>query len=556
MCLENLVHGNEKLFIVVMVGTVDGNGLETPTKARVAPTSGPGAGGDASKMWRNVSRTEGVKVDELPKNASSTLDNFVAEFNILLDPMVVEDNCTHVMFVLYKAGIKSSEADTMTATNSSDLFNQTALCHCVVRKSILQAKRAIIKVGMKVLVIPQHDVVLNIPTPPQATMGIILLSSAPIFERRRSIAYNLRTNPYAEVLYCYRTNEGQVMVLEQVYAARYSITVATAMLELLIPERRAIIDSVKKVIKAGLRSSLVALKTIPKKMAIRDLDNMMVGNQEGTKGPQMITAVTQAEALQRANSVIKHIENEILESYKDCYEHCSRIWKGNFVQGNIIDVGVGGNVLRRSVWKKSPVWQFSATNLNVNVMTTHTYSVADIKVGSTAPQKDLNSFHSITFGCPAAHELGFHDGGLRRQMQGLITQDSGKRMRWMSALQATGGLFPDGTNYNIRQGAGRDSMLDQIYQHPNEAEALFGSGVDTRLLDGWADTIAKSSKLAMRLDHVCSQVLCFAVAFLKSMFSFAAEGVQLQMAVLANALACQNILIPVQSFLSTQVSYL
>jgi hypothetical protein len=32
----------------------------------------------------------------------------------------------------------------------------------------------------------------------------------------------------------------------------------------------------------------------------------------------------------------------------------------------------------------------------------------------------IDSFHSITFGCPAAHSMGFHDGGVRRIMQGLI----------------------------------------------------------------------------------------------------------------------------------------
>jgi hypothetical protein len=50
-------------------------------------------------------------------------------------------------------------------------------------------------------------------------------------------------------------------------------------------------------------------------------------------------------------------------------------------------IAVGGGVLRRSVWKKSPVWQFSVTNLNINAITAHKFTLEEIKNGTTMKRK-------------------------------------------------------------------------------------------------------------------------------------------------------------------------
>jgi hypothetical protein len=283
--LENLVHGQEKLFLVVFVGNFE---TQDSSGAKLRALSTNGAPVDPNRVWRQVCRTEAIKVDESPKYPQPTIESFIPEFNILQDPMASEMNCSHVRIVLYKVGMKNMESDGSNST--SDLQNQNALCQCIIQKNLLHSKRAVIKVGMTVLVKPQHDIVLNLPSVPQATLGIVLLSSSPMYDRRLKLVQSMKTLPYAEVLYCFRTLTGQALVLEQVYAARYSLTVATSMLELLIQERKDILDVVKKVIKTGLRTSLVTLKTIPKKAAMRDLDNMMVGNQDGTRAPQMIAA--------------------------------------------------------------------------------------------------------------------------------------------------------------------------------------------------------------------------------------------------------------------------
>ncbi len=150
----------------------------------------------------------------------------------------------------------------------------------------------------------------------------------------------------------------------------------------------------------------------------------------------------------------------------------------------------------------------------------------------------------------------------------------------MNVLQSCGGLFGDGQNDALRQfppkgtpGSQKDDvLLDMLINRRREAEALFGSDFDCRLCgtishydyalpdvlllvlaDGWSTLVAQTTKLAMRIDHISSQILCFAVAFLKALMAFAAEGVPHQMKVLAYAIANKNFLLPVQSFLSTQV---
>jgi hypothetical protein len=93
-------------------------------------------------------------------------------------------------------------------------------------------------------------------------------------------------------------------------------------------------------------------------------------------------------------------------------------------------------------------------------------------------------FH-ITFGCPAAHFLGFHDGGLKRIMQGLGASDKRRcvkpddefpclmsrlcwmcRLHWMSILQATGGVSTD-------------VFVDFVRGSLQQAEKLFNCSIDT-----------------------------------------------------------------------------
>jgi hypothetical protein len=146
---------------------------------------------------------------------------------------------------------------------------------------------------------------------------------------------------------------------------------------------------------------------------------------------------------------------------------------------------VGGSYLRRSVWKKSPVWQFCATNLNVNAMSWHKFKNTDFQHSRSAvrdsslpsscltdrrqvggPSVDeTNTVFNVTFGCPTAHFLGLGEGGLRRMMSGLGASDH-VRLKWMTTLQATGGLA-------------LEEMVDVARTSPSEIDRLFDCIIDT-----------------------------------------------------------------------------
>ena len=93
-----------------------------------------------------------------------------------------------------------------------------------------------------------------------------------------------------------------------------------------------------------------------------------------------------------------------------------------------IPVENGGLALRRSVWKKNPVWQYCTVNLNVQMLS------AELVAFESANVKELRTVvPTVTFGCAAAHKLKYHEGGLRRQFMGI--RDSANRLDWMHVLQ-------------------------------------------------------------------------------------------------------------------------
>lgn len=123
----------------------------------------------------------------------------------------------------------------------------------------------------------------------------------------------------------------------------------------------------------------------------------------------------------------------------------------------------------------------------------------------------------------------------------------------MTILQATGGLA-------------FDEIVDAARTFPSEVDRLFDCNLDTYTpgnshdseasrcgADGLTSLFQKASKLAMRLDSCCSQVLGFAITTIRMTLLLASQGVTQQREVLEYAFAQQNFLISIASFLSTQV---
>jgi hypothetical protein len=151
---------------------------------------------------------------------------------------------------------------------------------------------------------------------------------------------------------------------------RYSVTVAASFLELLLQERSSILEKTKKRIKKDLAQAIEALKKIPSRTALQELDDMLTGGGgiEWGSSSNTIDTVSRAEALQKTKITLKEIEEDMIEkyvsfflclfrllfhsspshfvlfvpssiSYKDCYEHCTRVTLGASIQGNVIPEG-------------------------------------------------------------------------------------------------------------------------------------------------------------------------------------------------------------------------
>lgn len=529
--LNYLLEGHEKLFAVVLVANIAlGNSI----------SNGNVTNNFDGSEWTKVCRTEAYKVDYTPESVSQLVPRVTTQFSILQEPLVSEE-CTHVMIILYKSRSRKAANE----EGEGNLALQTPLCRSIIRKEFLliasQSQR-IVKQEMKILEEP------SIITPdhiPKAMIGLIILSSTSLSLRRDSLTTNLKIRPYGEVMYNFHSRNEQLLCLEQIYVSRYSVIVASSFLQLILQERTVILERTKKKVKKELATAIDALKKIPSKTALQELDDMLTGGNgmEWGGGSNTIDTVSRAEALQKTKSTLKEIEENMLENYKDCYEHCTRIMIGHSIQGSVIQDDVGGSFLRRSVWKKSPVWQFCSTNLNLNILSWHKFNNSDFhEKDPNSPQtpsnEDVNTIFNVTFGCPCAHYLGLGDGGLRRMMQGLGTSDQ-IRLKWMMILQSTGGIA-------------LDDLVAAVRTSHFEAERLFDSTVDTFNPEGLTNLFNKASKLAMRLDCCCSQTLGFTITLIRTVLLLASQGVTEQKEVLENSLAQSNFLVTIESLLSTQ----
>jgi hypothetical protein len=189
---------------------------------------------------------------------------------------------------------------------------------------------------------------------------------------------------------------------------RYAVNVAVAFLELILQERSSIIERTKKRIKKDLAAAIDALKKIPSRTALQELDDMLTGGGgiDWGGGSNTIDTVSRAEALQKTKATLREIEEVMLEKSASLLPLCpSPSTATKTVMSTVLGspsatpsramwyrkvsillwayltsrADVGGSYLRRSVWKKSPVWQFCATNLNVNAMSWHKFKNTDFQ---------------------------------------------------------------------------------------------------------------------------------------------------------------------------------
>ena len=518
--------------------------------------------------WNRICHTESYKLEN--SLSSGSAQRVVHQFNLLQDPAFLRES-THILVILYQTTGKAAKG-----AQKGD--NDTPICSGIIRCDELLSTGGITQVKMKIsdgsttevakpniseqeasynaMCVHDEDdddsTCASVLTQ-SANLGVVLLSSSVLCKRRMKLTSDMKCRPYAENMYCFRTVSGENLVLEQIFASRYSLTVAKAMLGLIIPERMALLSSTKKIVKNDMKKAISVLKNIPSKAALQELDNMLTGGGE-LDGKNTIGTVSRAQSFQKTKNCIKQIRDVMLENYNDCDFHCTQALEGETFPGMVISPDVGGSQLRRSVWKKSPVWQFCTTNLNVNAISWRVFSDGELKSQAhidasvkqdsagpsshSTPQAKLSTAASVTFGAPAAHSFGFGEGGLRKLMSGLGTNEQ-TRIKWMCILQSSGGVSMD--------------LLKKSYgDNAKEFRNLFDVHIDMSTGDGWTSVFQKASKLAMRIDACASQALGFAIVCIKTVLTLATYGESHQLNCLANAFALNDFLIPVESFLSTQ----
>ena len=207
------------------------------------------------------------------------------------------------------------------------------------------------------------------------------------------------------------------------------------------------------------------------------------------------------------------------------------------VENNVIDIKVGGSLLRRSVWKKLKEWQYITTNLNIHLMLSqHVPEKELFDEAAVFSNKFIHVIPSVTLGVPAAHSLKYHHGGLRRLFNNI--DDLERRLLWMLSIQLCRDNGP---------------LEQMIAKYPKDAKVVFGSSLKARDGDNAYEKSLFTHKrydLAKRIDICSSQVLGYAVTAVKLCIHLATSYNGVYFDNLARALRI-GLLVSLQSMLST-----
>lgn len=493
------------------------------------------------------SKTEIHKVRS-STDASTVEGGFVQEvyvhFKLLL--RAPPPSCRAVTVVLYRVERRGGQSEDMGVPPHE------VLAQCLIKTKSFDSSE-ITKYKMD----PTPDILMDlIPFEPNsvATLGVRRLKSS-VLNRHRLVSRRiLELTPYAEACYALQTTKGPSLALEQLYASKNSISVASALLSLTRNERIPVLRQLVDVISALVddvqsqfsdRASTVGTDN----PGMRESMAQHFDHLRGANSRRDFLTKLLAECVEFSNTYHRET-GEALELYDVAM-------KGDpegFL-GAVIGNSVGGAVLRRSTQKTDPRWQYCATNLNVHmILIKDPNEKGSTESASSSVSESLwvHYVPFITLGVPAAHGLKFHDGGLRRIFSEC--PDAQQRLRWMHILQCSHLLSPHisrlGRSVDVDEHFVDQSIEDMFDQCPKEAQSIFGAHATLDTPEGLYGIMKKKNELGVRLDICTSQILGLALTFVQTICSLAAlEGGSYAL-VLARSLKI-GFLINLQSMLST-----
>lgn len=489
---------------------------------------------------------------------------------------------------------------------------------------------AIFTSKMKVLFDTPIDLSSPMAVEPKAILGVIKFTSGTLLQHRTKIAEGLNVSPYAEMVYSFQTIDGQTLSLEQLYSSKYSLAVPEAMIKFVQLDRGSSISKlcmtahkdleslnaeITKLLNQShspnapasnsssssqnikLSSSPTPTSHMPQPQTIArhsisyltNIENF--SNSASLEKQYMTSLLLGRELLEHAAELITDVQIDFQNSFVMVTENCQYcrsnvepVEEGRYAVSSsdfIHEEDDGSNILRKSVWKKHPQWQFSTTNLNIHLMLSRYFSVEEIiqtssdltgsspsngkKIKSRNNADTIHVAPTITFGCPAAHSLRFKEGGLRRILEEI--SDESSRLLWIHMLQAD---IPSSDFFRFMDERPKESaslfhtkipqivlqlttwqldVINGVYSTSQTSSSHGSSNTRTNILKE-IYTTQRKMELANRIDIVSSQILAFALTQVKTIIMLATNIGGVYTEILQRSLKI-GFLLGIESLLST-----
>lgn len=543
--------------------------------------------GNAS-TWENICYSEVRTVDEKAEAVGV----------YYLEDLRIQFNLCHPMFPSHFKKIKAElfklEGNVDMDRSRMASMRQTRLCKGIFYPRDLDMN--VCKVEMQPdKYVTAVDISMPIQSRPSAVLGIVKISSSLLNEFRCTLQRSLDAKPYAEKMYSFGTTSGLTLSHESLFASKYAVIASQVVIDLFHNERSPALAVLHHKVDNILTEAEAEIESHKSKST----------HQNGDSDALLSELNHKYERLQQALRLIEDLGSDLSEG--------KRLISGNYIdamEGNnkdtLIPIENSGNFVRRSVWKKSPKWQYCTTNLGLHLMSSQNFSFQNLKsscqeenisktsvsvpressaksskaspmmspatptiptvpaafespsmltpgsptssMSSACVSPQFNSFMPSLFGMQELHVIPTITLGVPAA-HALKFHDGGLRRIFQGIPEKRRNLWM----HAIQGPFGEDDFGALCDLFPRESVSLFGSSI-TSLKNGdslnHAQFLAKKHEIATRLDICCSQILGFAVTSIRSIIVLAVKNGGTFFDVLARSLSI-GFLVSLQSMLST-----